>query len=761
MNTMTNDLFDLRYLDNINNNQNTVNPSLMQGFEFTQSQNKFKEGFASDYEKNVNQYNNSIQQYSDFQSVFQKDAAKISQRIDPVNELLNKIIRFSTGELCYVTNQGVAKLIPSPEILNSISQKNGCPSNNSRNFININIPWRSEYNVEGTEIPTNPPLIIGKKMQLNQSCGNEGSNVIVEYVLPTDPIPSYVGCYKDNEYNPTFTKLSGNYNFEQCKNAAMNRGYQYYSLNNVDVSNKIGNCLVSNNKNTVINNGLSYDFVPIWSSNTNGQPGTFATITNNGILCVSDKDNKFYFETRPDTNCTVTNYTLIPNTDAAGNDIDFISNVTPDNCKTRCTNDSNCGGFVFNTYTNNDCWIKNGTLSNGVNNINSRSIYKKSVNTSNCKFYLNLQDDGNMCIFRGVPNRRNNTLIWCSDTKGKQLLKNDNFVASKGKYGLPILTTNQILNKGDFISSSSGNLVLKMENDGNLVLYTFQLTCYNALNDLSYYYGKNSATALYDIGAVGVVSNMGKVGYVDADSQIHTYPDSNIGYSDNFMRSYPDTDISGYDVSIAGVKQSNLSSAQCMNILRNYPECNAFVYDTTGPSPICLPKKIPDKDIYSPNNFTPSFGKTTYLRDRKIINPPIGINNTINGIDSVSYNNYGKQGGDLQKSYGLGKLLLDNTNKLDGLQQNINQNLNSLANFRKEGFEGLTQQNVPSNFSDPLSKTQQIKQKIQELKNSEEMVDNILTDTNIKILQKNYSYIAWSILALGAVLVTLKIKNSQ
>ncbi len=43
---MTNDLFDLRYLDNINNNQNTVNPSLMQGFEFTQSQNKFKEGFG-------------------------------------------------------------------------------------------------------------------------------------------------------------------------------------------------------------------------------------------------------------------------------------------------------------------------------------------------------------------------------------------------------------------------------------------------------------------------------------------------------------------------------------------------------------------------------------------------------------------------------------------------------------------------------------------------------------------------------------------
>jgi len=762
MNTMINNLFDLPYLDNNINNQNPANPSLMQGFEFTQNQNKFKEGYTSGYEK---QYNNSIQSYADFQSGFKDDAIKYSQRVDPKNPLLNKIIRFSTGELSYVTKQGVAKLIPTPEILNSISQKNGCPINDSNSFININIPWSSDYNVEGNQLPTNPPLIIGKRMQLNGSCGYEGSNVFVNSILSSDPKPSYVGCYKDKKYEPKFTKLSGTYNFQQCKDAAVKREYQYYTLNDVDASSKIGNCLVSNDKNTIINNIQAYDFVPLWSSNTSGQSGTYVKLSNDGTLSIRDKDHNVYFSTQSDTSCADISYNLIPNRRAPGYDIDYRSGVTPDDCKTVCNNNSKCAGFTFNLLSNNQCWIKKGGFTNNIEYNKNRNTYQKSVNTSKCKFFLVLQDDGNMCVYRGTPNGIDNFLIWCSDTKGKQLLANKKFVSSKGKYGIPILTMNQILNRGDFICSNSGNLLLKMEKDGNLVLYTFKLSCDNTIDNINYY-GKNRAISLYDIGSVGVVSNMGKVGYVDADSQIHTYPDERIEYSNDYNLSYKDSNINGYDLSNTYAKQSNISLSECKNICNDDPDCNAFVYDTTGPSPICLPKSLPDKNMYSPNNFIPSFGKTSFLRDKKIINPPIGIDNKINNIDSVYYNNYGKQGGDLQNSYGLGKLLINNTGEFDNFYQNINKaasqinkNVNNLANFKIEGFEGLTEQDIPKKFLIPVSQTQKFKQKIEQLTENETIVDNILTDTNIKILQKNYSYIAWSILALAVLVVTIKIKN--
>ena len=44
------------------------------------------------------------------------------------------------------------------------------------------------------------------------------------------------------------------------------------------------------------------------------------------------------------------------------------------------------------------------------------------------------------------------------------------------------------------------------------------------------------------------------------------------------------------------------------------------------------------KDIYSPNNYTPDSGKISYIRDKKVLNPPIGINNIIHNIDSVKLN---------------------------------------------------------------------------------------------------------------------------
>jgi hypothetical protein len=360
-------------------------------------------------------------------------------------------------------------------------------------------------------------------------------------------------------------------------------------------------------------------------------------------------------------------------------------------------------------------------------------------------------------------------------TNGKQQIANVNYSLTKSKYGTSFLKNDQILNKGDWVVSDDGKLVLIMQNDGNLVLYTFKSNCSagSGNNNKNYYYGGNLATALYDIGSIGIKSNMGQLAYIDADAQIHPYSSTNVGYSNTYSTVIHKTNIQGND--IAGAAVSNVGNVnKCMDICNKYSDCNTFVYDTSGPSPVCYPKKIPNTDIYSVKNFKSSSGKTTYIRDKKVINNPTGIDNTVNNIDSITYQNYSNDGGELQNSYLLSSVnavqkeeLMQLRDKLNGLSSQLNtkiddlkkNNITMINNIKLEvikeiggveGFKGLN----------GLEKFDEIKNNIKKIQKKNIEVDNILRDTNIKTLQQNYTYMLWSILAIGVTIVAIRIKNT-
>ena len=964
MNTTTN---------NNNNNEKTkkkdrkkiTDPSLYQGYKFTQYQEKIKatepvttlireeftgnsssnsnatiDNLKKEYDKTLNEYNDTLIKYNELTKQLQVSSTDYVQRINPKNQYLNKVIRFPSGQLYYVTNQGVAKYIPDPTILKSISGKNGCP-NTSSDYINITIPWLNEYSIEGTQIPTNPPLIIGKNMKANESCGHEGSNVFVNTMLSSKPTPTYVGCYQDDEKKPSMTFIGKKYTFEgsiingnfsqpgignnsfqyitstskipgwnfnsacllnnssawvypipypngnqcvslqqtasisqtlnlkpgnytltfysvgrnccdnsrqsnpvniqlngktfysvqppinqwtkysttfnvttngnneikflgtwtagdrssafqnisisgsdssdsrdlysytACEDAAILGGYQYFALQNANSSTGLGYCAVSNDIKTVQANGTGYVFVPLWSSNTAGKPTTYATLTKNGTLTVCDANGNAYFTSPNGTACiTNTEYNYSPplfNLDIRGHDLGYYPNQTVSSCQRICDLKPECGGVVMGTPINSNmpCWPKSGDMKS-ISLFGSRVMYKKTnlkyIPSVNCNYFLILQNDGNMCIYRGEPNTKNTVLIWSPNTSGRQQETNTNYSLAKSKYGMSFIKNNQVLNKGDWIVSADGKLLLMMQNDGNLVLYTFKSNCAKGTGDNSKnIYGGNLANALYDIGKVGIRSNMGHLAYVDADSQIHTYPSSNITYANTYSSVIQNTNIQGND--IPGAAMSNISDiTKCMNACNKYNDCNAFVYDTTGPYPVCLPKKIPENDIFSPNKLISNIGTTTYLRDKKVTNPPIGIDNTINNIDSLTYQNYGNQGGIIQEKYGLAKIISDNKQRLSQLQNKLNLLSSQLNNNVKdiqtnivkptEGFEGIQK------FKNDILKSVQTNHKISELKKNNSEIDNILKDTNIKTLQQNYNYMLWSILALGVVIVSIKIKDT-
>ena len=826
MNTIIDKLFTFNNSENENETQNeskskkeknkhkynseTPNPSLHQGSKFIKYQNKIKtdvesksranngglqtegkegkEGFTNntrksiiqnlknEYDKTLSEYNTALSKYNDLAKQTQSSTIEYINRVNSNNNYLNKIVRFNTGQVYYVTNQGVAKYIPNVDILKSISEKNGCP-NTSGKYIDITIPWINEYSIEGTQIPTTPPLIVGKNMKANESCGYEGSNVFVNTMLSSKPTPAYVGCYQDNNMAPTMSFIgdsppangntsAGTYSINQCQDAAILGGYQYFALQNANPSTGLGYCAVGTDLKTTQKYGTGYAFVPLWSSNTAGKPTTYAVLTKNGTLTVCDSSGRPYFTSPNGTNCNQV-YSTSWNVDAPGNDITYLRGVRRENCEQYCTNNPNCGGFAWNRSTNNTCWIKSGKLTNITGNKN-RILIKKTVDTSKCIYFLNLQNDGNMCIYRGTPNTTNITNIWCTYTNGRQQKTNENYTLAKSKYRMPFIKDGQILSIGDWIVSEDGKLLLIMQNDGNLVLYTFKSNCVNGSGsgNSKNIYGGNLANAVYDIGKTGIKSNIGQLGYIDPDSQLYTYPSSNVTYSNTYSSVIQNTNIPGND--IPGAAMNNMSDiTKCMNACNKYSDCNAFVYDTTGPYPVCFPKKVSANDLYSPNIFKPSVGKTTYIRDKKPIKSPIGTDNTVHNVDSIAYQNYGNQGDAIQQKYGLASTIPVQTQQLSQIQDKLNlllsqlnKNLNELKKYNVD-MTNNTIKNVVEGFeankdsTKKFSLSNQINHKINNLQKNQSGLDNILKDSKIKTLQQNYEYILWSILALGTVLIAV------
>jgi hypothetical protein len=63
-------------------------------------------------------------------------------------------------------------------------------------------------------------------------------------------------------------------------------------------------------------------------------------------------------------------------------------------------------------------------------------------------------------------------------------------------------------------------------------------------------------------------------------------------------------------------------------------------------------------------------------------------------------------------------------------------------------------------LNNTISTTSELNNKISVLNTNQSGLNNILIDTNIKTLQQSYNYMLWSILALGTLLIVIKMKKT-
>jgi hypothetical protein len=569
---------------------------------------------------------------------------------------------------------------------------------------------------------------------------------------------------------------NGNYTYSTCEQAAIDGGYNFFALQNVNPSTSQGYCAVSNDGIASRINGVSYTAsgqTALWASNTANQTGNTGSFVN-GSLSVINSSGAAVFSTPNNTT---------PPTTYIGCYADKINNraMTMYNKGKQQYTNATCqqaaesiGALYYGLQnsksgTNAQCFTSNnlsqtqkygvaknctqisdGSWSGGGL---SNAVYNTSTPTVN--YFLILQDDGNMCIYLGSGPNDNQGLIWQSGTNGKQQQGNPLMVSSKNQFGQNWMPSGSVLSPGQFLSSTQGNLVLIMQSDGNLVLYTYQtaVNCQKMADGNTG--GGVNANSLYELSSVGIPGNMENIAYIDQDSKLYTYPSSNIQLGTNY------TEISGYDSSgnnISGASFGDATVDSCQTACNNNQSCGGFSFDNTNS--ICYPKTT---GMYPNSSRQPNSNTSIYIRNKVVQPLPPGISSLTQNIDTIQYQNYvssGQQVGDNMDNLKINSV---QKAKLEQLQTKLQLLANRIVNLN--GTLNLNDIKVTSQSAiDSL----QLGKYLTEYKITDKKLDsynsavntniqNILNDSDITVLQQNYKYMFWTTLAVGTVLLSMNV----
>jgi hypothetical protein len=260
--------------------------------------------------------------------------------------------------------------------------------------------------------------------------------------------------------------------------------------------------------------------------------------------------------------------------------------------------------------------------------------------------------------------------------------------------------------------------------------------------------GGVGANALYQLNEVGVPGNLTQLGYVDQDSQLHTYPSTNVQYTNTYT-TMTGTDSQGNDIS--GAAYGNATVDQCQTSCNDNTACAGFAFSNN----VCYPKT---SSMYPEGAMQTNSSVDLYIRNKSPISPPIGVPNTTNNIDTVLYQNY-INGGAIGDSYGLKNATSVQKQQLQQMQTKMNllsNQINNLTNQFSSGGQQVNQQSE-TNIQGINSYVKDIKKINKKIKNYDTNYENILQDSDVVVLQQNYDYLFWSIIAVTTVIISMNI----
>lgn len=713
---------------------------------------------------------NNLGEYKTFQKELLNHSKQYHDRTDISNIYLNKNIKFSNGKIFHVTNQGLAKYVP-PELVNSILGKNGCVST----IIDINIPWNDKYLIKGSIIPTKPTLITGTIMKVNGSCGHEGENVRVSKII-SDTSDKYLGCFKDDVNKPTMTMMGNvpyikkdEYTFDDCKSFAIDGGKKYFALQNVNSKTQKGYCAVSNNITNAIKTPgvIPNEKVEIWKADFSPVSGSIASLTTNGTLEIIKSSGTSIYSTPSVSEPLLNNYIGCYNDRIPERALPkYVGRKTYADCKEYSV--QNKHGYFGLQYLQGDpslktaeCWVnadlasatKYGKSANcrqmtdgafsGLGGTNA--VYTSGKDGSN--YFLMVEDNGNVSIFKGSNINDKQSLIWQTGTAGKTLETNDNYTSSKCKFGTNIMKSGATMASGEFIGSPSGSCYLIMQPDGNLVLYTSKTIsgCFALQNNKQA--GLTGMNSIYELAQTGDKTKIGSLMYIDQDGIAVDYPANKIKYGDTFTE-LPNYESSGNDIGLC--KKSSIQD--CLTECKNNPNCYAM---NSG-------KWMKNKNFIK--NLYPLKNSTMFIRDKNVIENFGGFGKKTSHVDTYRLYKYSLNAPLDRVDTLSANISLRNKYLNQFKEKNLNRNANAVNTDSvklQDIFFASNNQLVNNDKTINNSSSEYVK--IHEtLHDGDKHLTNynrIVNDSNIVLLQENRIYIFLFIMLILCLIIFIQVLN--
>jgi hypothetical protein len=395
-----------------------------------------------------------------------------------------------------------------------------------------------------------------------------------------------------------------------------------------------------------------------------------------------------------------------------------------------------------------------------------------------------------MCIYRGTGPSNKQELIWQSGTAGKQFKRgNPKSIASLGKYGRNYMRVGEYLNIYEWIGSTNGSMKLMMNADGSLVLYTTEAyDSWITLNNGKIASVNSDFTAVYELSKVGIPGNLGKMGYIDDNGILSEYPDKMIGAGSGYT---PFKNINSPSGDLSGMPLMNKSPESCQTACDNNVKCFGYVHDKSNSS--C---RLKDKSVLQNNKFNTPM-TDFYLRNTKVIGANSSCDIPVINTDSTTWNNYQKSGKSMtsdslcSKFAHMGEMPVlaykkefeDKKKISDDLAAKISD-MNRILQARRDSQHSQTRQNTSADAINNLVYNQTMDSKIPKAvevsisstSNKEPFanindinspsqraksvqfknIDAIVDDSDLVVIQQNYNYVLWCILAVMTSIVVVK-----
>jgi len=645
------------------------------------------------------QYDSTLQEYNGLVSKIKGSSTSYFDRVNPTNPYLGKNVCLQNSSCGYVTQKGVFKLYPDNDTYTATAGQNGCPNTP---YINImgDVMDGGDVNTVGSTISSNPPLIVGTPMTAGQSCGNEGSNVFVNRLI-SNPDVSYVGCYADNTMSPLMTFIGGTPASQTTSDTVTSGSYTYEQC-----------------KEAAINGGYRYfalqgvDYSTSQGYCAVGNNQATSTSLGNSYI-ITSQTPLWSSGTTGDMQGSIAmlngDGTLVVN-NTSGSAI--FTTPVPDSVKSQPNPYIGC-------YT-----IDNSSADNEIAD-------RYTLTFEQCQ---DLATDKGYQYFGVGGNNRGDNVKKCfgyndlNVAQEKGLSQKCNNQTTGGTGAASIYATDNL--------NTLGNCYLILQDDGNMCIY--------------------NGTGPSD--NQGLIWSSGTNGLQQAPNPI--YAAENGKYGKNWIPN--DSTLAAGD--FVGSTNGNIA-------LIMQTDGNLVLYTFTQ---FTNCKKMTDGnmgagiggnalyDIGKVGNLS-NLSKTAYIDQDSKLHTIEGFDGSttsdVSGnIDSNTYDNY-DYSEDTDIPDGLKNATAAQKQQLEQLQTTLKLLASQMSSYTGNYNTGVqtTQSQIDANtqgIQDYLNQIQNINNKIQ---NYDSNIDNVLNDSDIVVLQKNYDYLFWSILAAGSVLIAMNL----